>query len=96
MCKGTFPRFQEPLQLGVVGCAGRYFEVVADVQSMQLFTYHMRKKRDVTYDYHRRAERSVHKEVARLRETGRLALKPATILVAEVWIEKDRKLGLRD
>jgi hypothetical protein len=36
MCKGTFPRFQEPLQLGVVGCAGRYFEVVADAQSMQL------------------------------------------------------------
>jgi hypothetical protein len=54
------------------------------------------KKQSVTYDYHRRAERRVCEEVARLREPRRFALKAATILVAEVWIEEDRKLWFRN
>jgi predicted nucleic acid-binding protein len=49
-----------------------------------------------TYNYHRRAKCRVGEEVAGLREPRRLALKAATILIAEVGIEKDRKLWFRD
>lgn len=30
MCKGILPPFQEPLQLGITGWAGRYAEVICD------------------------------------------------------------------
>jgi hypothetical protein len=104
MRKGILPRFQEPLQLECLGCAGRYAEVTlccrlvcpCNQKTKGDREYEFQKKHRITYSDNPPNKRRIHGKIPRRRKPCRLALQPAPILVAKVRVQQDPKFGLRD
>jgi hypothetical protein len=80
MCRGTLPRFQEPLQ--PLTQAGWADNIRGDALLPEIYRMQCKDVREAnTYDYDRANEHSVHEEIARLREARRLTLESAAVLV---------------